>query len=418
MDLDTAGLKGTPFRPHGKPVTFVTYSSQKAASKFLGKARSNKRGMGLIQGPPKSGKTTIIKEFVSTAVAADEPAAVVDGTGMDEAALLQDVLEQFGYGADFNSANERFNMIRVFAGQQVSSGSVPFLVVENLHALEPSGLVALCELAALEVDGRCAIRMILTSNQPMMPIIRKPAMKPILNRLTGEFHLKPMEIRESINYVHKKLAGAGCKNPGALFPQEVCSRLHMESGGLPGIIDRLASIALKKAAGSRVQVDDVPRKGGTSTSSTNIPVLNEPAKPMPKAKLDDNLPQLIVTFEGSTVQRLSVNKPRFMIGRSEHNDLSVDHEYISRQHAVLVRIGGATVLLDLKSRNETYVNGKRIDNQVLIDNDVISIGDHRIKFVDPAARLRGATPKEADDATTVAKSLGQTARKLLRVVGD
>ena len=417
MDLDTAGLKSSPFIAQETPVTFVTYSSQKAATKFIGKTRSNKRGMGLLQGPAKSGKTAIIKDFVRTSLAADDPVAIVDGAGMDESALLQEILVQFGYDANFDSANERFNMVRVFATQQTSKGHAPLLVVENLHALEPSGMIALCEMAAIETDGKSAIRMILTSDQPMMPIVRKPAMRPILNRLTGEFVLKPMEIRETIRYVRKKLKASGCQDPDALFPQEVCSRLHMESNGLPGVVDRLASIALKKTADNRVHVDDVPRKGGAGTSS-NIPVLNEPAAAEVEPELDDSLPQLIVTINGKTVQKLSVNKPRFMIGRSEHNDLSIDHEYISRQHAVLVRIGTAIVLLDLKSRNETYVNGKRIDNQVLINNDIISIGDHRIKFLDPAAMNRTATPKEADDATTIAKSLRETTRNLLKAVGN
>lgn len=417
MDLDTAGLKSSPFIAQETPVTFVTYSSQKAATKFIGKTRSNKRGMGLLQGPAKSGKTAIIKDFVRTSLAADDPVAIVDGAGMDESALLQEILVQFGYDANFDSANERFNMVRVFATQQTSKGHAPLLVVENLHALEPSGMIALCEMAAIETDGKSAIRMILTSDQPMMPIVRKPAMRPILNRLTGEFVLKPMEIRETIRYVRKKLKASGCQDPDALFPQEVCSRLHMESNGLPGVVDRLASIALKKTADNRVHVDDVPRKGGAGTSS-NIPVLNEPAAAEVEPELDDSLPQLIVTINGKTVQKLSVNKPRFMIGRSEHNDLSIDHEYISRQHAVLVRIGTAIVLLDLKSRNETYVNGKRIDNQVLINNDIISIGDHRIKFVDPAAMNRTATPKEANDATTIAKSLRETTRNLLKAVGN
>ena len=417
MDLDTAGLKSSPFIAQETPVTFVTYSSQKAATKFIGKTRSNKRGMGLLQGPAKSGKTAIIKDFVRTSLAADDPVAIVDGAGMDESALLQEILVQFGYDANFDSANERFNMVRVFAIQQTSKGHAPLLVVENLHALEPSGMIALCEMAAIETDGKSAIRMILTSNQPMMPIVRKPALKPILNRLTGEFVLKPMEIRETIRYVRKKLKAAGCQDPDTLFPQEVCSRLHMESDGLPGVVDRLASIALKKTTDTRVHVDDVPRKGGAGTSS-NIPVLNEPAAAEVEPELDDSLPQLIVTINGKTVQKLSVNKPRFMIGRSEHNDLSIDHEYISRQHAVLVRIGTAIVLLDLKSRNETYVNGKRIDNQVLINNDIISIGDHRIKFLDPAAMNRTATPKEADDATTIAKSLRETTRNLLKAVGN
>lgn len=419
MDHNSAKLKNPPFQSRGTPSTFVTWSSQKAATKFLDKTRSNKRGMGLLQGPHRSGKTSIIWNFVRNSVPEDQPVAIVDGTGMDEAALLRDMLDQFGYNVDVKSANERFNIIRVFAAQQASSGNAPFLVVENLHALEPSAQVALCELADIESDGKSAIRMVLTSDRPLMPIVRKPTMKPILNRLTGEFLLKPLEIRESRRYVQQKLIGAGCKNPESLFPTDVCDRLHVESDGLPGIIDKLASVALSKARSLPVQVNDVPRKGGAEAVTNSVPVLNEPAVATIKQEFDDSLPRLIVTLNGKTIQQVQVNKDRFMIGRSEHNDLPVDHEYISRQHAVLVRIGNATVLLDLKSRNETYVNGKKVDNQVLIDNDVISVGDHRIKFVDPAVTKRTRTPKAADDATTIEKSLGKSAaRRLLKAVGD
>ena len=417
MDMTAAGLKTSPFHAHGAPVTFVTYSSQKNATRFLDKTRTNKRGMGLLEGPPLSGKTAIISEFARTSFPADHSVAIVDGTAMDEAALMQEILDQFGYAANFDSANERFNMVRVLATQQASSGNAPFLALENIHALEPSGLVALCELAALTVDDKSAIRMVLTSDQPMMPMIRKPAMKPLLSRLTGEFHLKPMELRETRKYIKQKLIAAGCMNPDEVIPQDVRDRLHVESDGLPGAVDRLAALALSKAGSSPVRVDDVPHKGGTAVPG-DIPVLHRKAEVASEEELDESLPRLIVSFGGETVARTEVNKARFMIGRSEHNDLSLDHEYISRQHAVLVRIGNATVLLDLKSRNETFVNGKRIDNQVLINNDIISIGDHRIKFLDPAMTQREKTPKEADDATTISKALRETTKNLLKVVGN
>lgn len=374
--------------------------------------------MGLFQGPRRSGKTSIVRHFVNTSLSADDPVAIIDGAGMDEAALLQEALDQFGYDVNLKSANERFNMLRVFATQQLSSGYPALMIVENLHELEPGAMIALCELADLDFEGKSAIRMVLMSDQPMMPIVRKSSMKPILNRLTGEFLLKPLEIRETRHYVQEKLRGSGCEKPEALFPLEVCDRLHVESGGLPGVIDRLASIALSKANKLPVRVDDVPHKGGNATSIGNLPVLDQPATKVDTSKFDGSLPQLIVTFQGKIVQHVELNKPRFMIGRSEHNELSIEHEFISRQHAVLVRIGNATVLLDLKSRNETYVNGKRIDNQVLINDDIISIGDHRIKFVDPAVNKRTPVPSEADGPTTIAKSLGKTARRLLRAVGD
>ena len=83
-----------------------------------------------------------------------------------------------------------------------------------------------------------------------------------------------------------------------------------------------------------------------------------------------------------------MDKPRLLIGRSEHNDISIGSRFISRHHALLVRHGSSTFLKDLNSTNGTTVNAKRISNHVLMHDDVITIGHHKIKFRDPHATSR------------------------------
>ena len=63
------------------------------------------------------------------------------------------------------------------------------------------------------------------------------------------------------------------------------------------------------------------------------------------------------------------------------------------------------MLVDLKSRNGTWVNGKRVKKHVLINDDVISLGDHRLKFVDPSATRRTTLRGAGWDDTTLAESI-------------
>ncbi len=93
-------------------------------------------------------------------------------------------------------------------------------------------------------------------------------------------------------------------------------------------------------------------------------------------------------------------KPRLLIGRSDHNDIAIGSRFISRHHALLVRHGSATFLMDLNSTNGTFVNAKRVSNQVLVHDDVITVGHHKIKFSDPYARSRDQLdgPEFADTA--------------------
>ena len=389
MKLSDTGLRRQPFRTHGKPLVLVPYASQKAAIRFLNQIRFNDRGLGLFHGPPLSGKTSIVHQFAGM-LPHEYAVAIVDGARTDSAVILKSVLSQYGYEHGFNTTSERFSMIRVFAMQQAASGQAPVLIIENVHAMSPVLLEMLCELAEMTVDGTSALRIILVSDRPMLPIVQAPAMRSISDRLTGKFLLKPLTRVETATYVHKKLESGGCNDPGAVMPPAVCARLHSASGGWPGVIDRLAIMAFAKAERPPLRVDHIPRP---------------PAIGPETGESRQSMPELIVTCRQRTLKRLGLHGPRLVIGRKENCDLEIVHEWISRQHAILIRNGTSTVIVDLKSRNGTYVNGKRVASQVLINNDIIALGDHRIRFVDPSATRRMTLRGAGWDDTALAESI-------------
>jgi type II secretory pathway predicted ATPase ExeA len=378
-----------PFQTHGKPIVLVPCKSQTAAIRFLNEVRSNEQGLGLFHGPPRSGKTSVIWQFTES-LANDYPVAVIDGGRNDAATLLGEILGQFGFEHGLDTANERFAMLRVFAMQQAASGDAPLLIIENAHSMNPVVLEMICELAELTVNGKSALRIVLASHQPMAGILEAPAMEPVSSRVTGKFVLQPLTRDETGTYVHRKLVHGGCKNPQYLVPRDVCDHLHRVSGGWPGMIDRLAITAIAKAEKFPLRVDHV----ATTSASKSRAVKKSTA-----------VPQLILTHRRVTLSRVSVNRSRLLIGRNELCDLRIDNEWISRHHAVLFRNGQATIVVDLKSRNGLYVNGRRVSKQVLVNDDIIALGDHRLKFVDPSARRRISLRGAGWDETTISKSI-------------
>ena len=109
-----------------------------------------------------------------------------------------------------------------------------------------------------------------------------------------------------------------------------------------------------------------------------------------------------------------MDRSRYLIGRSQHNDLSISSKHISRHHALLVRQGTVTLLMDLNSRNGTYVNSRRISNQVLMHDDIITIGHHGIKFSDPLAKGREALDGRSFTETVIMRNLEYMRRMLAR----
>jgi len=112
---------------------------------------------------------------------------------------------------------------------------------------------------------------------------------------------------------------------------------------------------------------------------------------------EPELPKLIITLYGETLQEFELVKSRAMIGRSEHGDIVCDGEFVSRQHALLIRDKDSIVIIDLKSRNGTFVNSRPVSSKVLHDNDIVVIGDHRIKL-----KFAGAQPDSDLDGLGIA----------------
>jgi pSer/pThr/pTyr-binding forkhead associated (FHA) protein len=109
---------------------------------------------------------------------------------------------------------------------------------------------------------------------------------------------------------------------------------------------------------------------------------------------------LVLTHEGLTIKRISLDKAELRIGRKTDSDIFIDDMLASQCHAKIEMIenkknaGGADYFIeDLKSTNHTYINGAPIDRKKLAHNDVIRIGKHTFKFLEESAAPADKTTK-------------------------
>jgi hypothetical protein len=72
------------------------------------------------------------------------------------------------------------------------------------------------------------------------------------------------------------------------------------------------------------------------------------------------------------------------IGRGLTSDVRIEEQRVSRSHAILVRQGHHTRLLDNRSANGTFVNGRQIIATNIADGDVIRIGPVVMTYVQVA----------------------------------
>ena len=74
------------------------------------------------------------------------------------------------------------------------------------------------------------------------------------------------------------------------------------------------------------------------------------------------------------------------IGRSLAADVRFDDATVSRRHALIVSQADGVKMLDDRSLNRVYVNGRRVEWSLLADGDELLVGRHSIWFLDTHVR--------------------------------
>jgi UDP-N-acetylglucosamine acyltransferase len=85
---------------------------------------------------------------------------------------------------------------------------------------------------------------------------------------------------------------------------------------------------------------------------------------------------LIVTEKGGTPKRMEFDKLEVTVGRVPGTDIVLPKGNVSKRHSRVVKQDGRFFVVDLKSTNGTYLNGRRITTpSVIRPGDKVYIGD-------------------------------------------
>jgi len=97
--------------------------------------------------------------------------------------------------------------------------------------------------------------------------------------------------------------------------------------------------------------------------------------------------EIVVRYEDKVIERVVTEKKRLSIGRTSDNDIVLENRGVSRRHATIEINPNDSVIIDNESLNGTFVNNRRVEEQVLQSEDVITIGKYTLTY-------RSDTPHE------------------------
>lgn len=119
---------------------------------------------------------------------------------------------------------------------------------------------------------------------------------------------------------------------------------------------------------------------------------------------------VIITEKGGTQRRVEFDQNEVTIGRVTGNDVVLPKGNVSKRHSRIVFKDGRFVVVDLKSTNGTYVNGRKISSPLVVKpGDKIYIGDFIITVDEPGGAMSDESQRRAPEPAGLEDDASQPA---------
>jgi pSer/pThr/pTyr-binding forkhead associated (FHA) protein len=125
------------------------------------------------------------------------------------------------------------------------------------------------------------------------------------------------------------------------------------------------------------------------TATIRLSDLRAPAGEVPAQDVPEGLRPKLVGISGKyRGEEFVLDRSPIGLGRSDENDIEIQHPSISRKHLRLHLENGSWKVMDAESRNGVRVNGESYAQIALRHEDVLEIGHLRFVFAEPGRAFR------------------------------
>ncbi|WKA30634.1 ExeA family protein [Bradyrhizobium roseum] len=200
----------------------------------------NNAGFTVITGEIGSGKTTLVRHLLKK-VSPAITIGLISNSPQGRQELLQWILMSLGQSFD-GDYPILFKKLQDFLYGQFANGRRTILIIDEAQNLEPAALEHLRMISNINADKFQILQLILVGQPQLRDLLLEPGLHQFAQRISSDFHLRPLDDREVANYIAFRLQAVGARRP--LFTQEACALISSASGGIPRMINVLCDTAL------------------------------------------------------------------------------------------------------------------------------------------------------------------------------
>lgn len=200
-------------------------------------------GFVQLTGEVGTGKTTIVRTLLAQKLD-NVDVAMIHNPRQNELEFVQSICDEVGvvYAQPPTSIKALVDALNAHLLKVHAAGRRTVLIIDEAQNLPVGVLEQVRLLTNLETDKEKLLRIMLIGQPELIELLARPDLRQLASRITARYHLMPLTLPETTQYIVHRLQVAG--GAADLFTEAACRRVHHYSKGVPRQINILCDRAL------------------------------------------------------------------------------------------------------------------------------------------------------------------------------
>ncbi|ETX13224.1 ATPase [Roseivivax halodurans JCM 10272] len=196
----------------------------------------------LITGEVGAGKTTLLHHLLRS-VEDDVVVGMVANTQGDRGEILRWAMLALDQRSEPGETYvDLFSRFQSYLIEQYAAGKRVLLIFDEAQNLSREALEELRMFTNINSGRDELLQLVLVGQPELREIISAPDLTQFAQRVSANFHLKPMDAGGVADYIAHRLRVAGATSE--IFTPEACRAVYTATEGVPRLVNKLCDIAM------------------------------------------------------------------------------------------------------------------------------------------------------------------------------
>lgn len=202
------------------------------------------RGVLVLTGDVGTGKTILIRRLVET-LGPEVHTAVISDPSLRGLDFFNFVAHAIGIKTNFRTKGEFLIGFSNFLDSLFAANQKALLILDEAQYIDLNQLEEIRILSDLECENNNRLNVFFVGQNEFNSVIADNRLRALTQRISSHYHLEPLTLKETNDYVRYRLKVAGCHRP--LFAPSALKMIFGFTKGYPRLVNILCDLCLVSA---------------------------------------------------------------------------------------------------------------------------------------------------------------------------